>query len=335
MVKRLQLLIEDERRKNEISAQSFARLSAPNFNEEKALRIRMLQLEHDNSRLKIELRELQERLKTAYSEYDNLGNDLQMAGLSNRKPTAKSIEVVDASRIRAARDGLKCENCGLRRELRDMKLSKEAMIFEHEGLNKDKEILRLRAIIAEYQRLENRKTPTYSKTIDDDNFIRIMQIVRKMNARFDNDLKKYLFAIWRLKFLLKRTIRLKSEKVAINFKGSIQNLPSTDNLMILFRMLRCSLAGKVFELFLRSKDEATKKKSESFILFRINLEEFLNNEDRLILLILKLYKDMQRMLGDRLAKPRRIAKLHAMTSDPENPIEVDDAESVKYIIIKS
>lgn len=115
---------------------------------------------------------------------------------------------------------LKPENDLLKRELHDMKRSKEAMVFEHGGLKKDREILRLKGVVKEYKRLENKSFPTYRKQVDDPVFIKNVTIVHKMNARFDKDLMKYLFSIWRLKFMLKRTIRLKSTDSPLIFIDS-------------------------------------------------------------------------------------------------------------------
>jgi hypothetical protein len=38
-----------------------------------------------------------------------------------------------------------------------------------------------------------------------------IQIVKMMNKRHDEDLRPYLFSIWRLKFLLKRALRLQGK----------------------------------------------------------------------------------------------------------------------------
>lgn len=79
------------------------------------------------------------------------------------------------------------------------------------GLEKDGEILRLRKIVEEYRRKENKTTASYNKKTDDPDFNEKCLIVKKMNKRFDLDSRRYMFAIWRLKFLLKRTMRLKGK----------------------------------------------------------------------------------------------------------------------------
>ena len=97
--------------------------------------------------------------------------------------------------------------------------------------------------------------------------------------------------------------------------------------MSLFRLLRCSVAGKVFELFLRSKDESSKNKGESYIIFKINLEEFLKNEDKMLIIVLRLYREMIKMVGHLLPKASRILKMHHMDS-PEIQ-EIDDCKEIK------
>lgn len=115
--------------------------------------------------------------------------------------------------------------------------------------------------------------------------------------------------------------------MAISFKSGNIESQGNDQVMVLFKLLRCSVAGKVFELFLRSKEDENKAKGESFILFKINLEEFLRNEDKTLIIILQLYREMIKMVGHRLPKPSRLIKMREANSG--KLIEVDDAKEVK------
>jgi hypothetical protein len=119
--------------------------------------------------------------------------------------------------------------------------------------------------------------------------------------------------------------------MAISFKDNIsgQNDPllSNNRMMMLFVQLRGSLAKKIFEIYLRSKDYAAEKKNQSYIIFRTNLEEFISNEDKLLLIVLRLYIQMLKGLGDRLPKSNRIQKLVKLKSNKN--MEVDDYKDVK------
>ena len=233
------------------------------------------------------------------------------------------------------RDTMKSENLLLRDEIKGLQRSKEATLYEIDNLQAQEEIVQLRKIIEEYRRKETKHTATYNKKTDDPDFNEKCRIVKLMNKRFDGDMQRYLFAIWRLKFLVKRTIRLKGETMAIYFKNDIGGnknpLLTNDRLLYLFIQLRGSLAKKVFEIYLRSKDYAADKKNQSFIIFRTNIEEFISNEDQMLLIVLRLYVQMIQGLGDRLPKPSRIAKLNklAITGSNTKSMEIDDYKEVK------
>jgi hypothetical protein len=95
------------------------------------------------------------------------------------------------------------------RELKDIQKNKEFMLHEQDLLEKDREILRLRKLLAEKE--QEAKAWTHPRTkLDPEGFLaKSSVLVKAMNKRFDVDVQKYMFAIWRLKFLLKRGLRLK------------------------------------------------------------------------------------------------------------------------------
>lgn len=61
------------------------------------------------------------------------------------------------------------------------------------------------------------------------------------------------------------------------------------------------------------------------------MEEFISNEDQMLLIVLRLYVQMIQGLGDRLPKPSRITKLNRLASQGEGTaaMEIDDYKSVK------
>lgn len=123
--------------------------------------------------------------------------------------------------------------------------------------------------------------------------------------------------------------------MAISFKDNIGGgnnpLVANSRMMYLFTQLRGSLAKKIFEIYLRSKDHAAEKKNQSYIIFRTNLEEFISNEDKVLLIVLRLYVQLVKGLGDRLPKPNRIQKLGRLNNDPRGSsnMDVDDYKEVK------
>ena len=191
--------MEDANKRNEITTQTLSAFRVPKFEDEKALRTRLLMAENENRRLKDELNDL---IAKTSKVPDNML--FSTKDETERKMLQKMIDL---------KTDMKAENSLMRRELHDIMRSKEAMIYENEGLTKDQEINRLRRILQEYMRKENKRHPTYSKRDDDPDFNEKCLIVKMMNKRFDKDLMKYLFAIWRLKFLLKRTLRLKGKNL--------------------------------------------------------------------------------------------------------------------------
>lgn len=79
-------------------------------------------------------------------------------------------------------------------------------------LEKDKEILRLRKILEESNKVQSLPRNPYKKLEEGGILEEKIRIVKLMNRRHDEDLKPYMFAMWRLKFLLKRGLRLKGRK---------------------------------------------------------------------------------------------------------------------------
>lgn len=55
MIRKLECLLEDANKRNEITSQTFASFRVPKFEEEKALRSKLLLLENENLRLKDQL----------------------------------------------------------------------------------------------------------------------------------------------------------------------------------------------------------------------------------------------------------------------------------------
>lgn len=98
------------------------------------------------------------------------------------------------------------------RELKDIQKNKEFMLHEQDLLEKDREILRLRKLVGEKE--EARKACAHPRTkLDPEGFLaKSSLLVKAMNKRFDVDVQKYMFAIWRLKFLVKRGLRLKCKR---------------------------------------------------------------------------------------------------------------------------
>ena len=82
------------------------------------------------------------------------------------------------------------------------------MLHEQDILLKDKEILRLRKIVDEKE-AGQRVGKTVVAKLEEGGFLAHgINIVKLLNKRFDQDLVPHLFNIWRLKFLLKRTLKL-------------------------------------------------------------------------------------------------------------------------------
>lgn len=84
------------------------------------------------------------------------------------------------------------------------------MLYEQDLLEKDKEILRLRQLLKAHEDATMVGRDPVRKLVSGGLLDHGIQIVKMMNKRQDEDLKPYLFSIWRLKFLLKRALRLKS-----------------------------------------------------------------------------------------------------------------------------
>jgi hypothetical protein len=55
MIRKLECLLEDASKRNDITSQTFASFRVPKFEEEKALRSKLLMLENENLRLKDQL----------------------------------------------------------------------------------------------------------------------------------------------------------------------------------------------------------------------------------------------------------------------------------------
>ena len=134
MIKRLQLLLEDQTERNIMNNETLNHFEMPRFQEEKYLKKKLIEMEKDNLRLKDELNHL-------------LGQ--------TTKVKAPMIVEVEAPKPKA--DDRLC----------------------------------------------------YKEKCD---------LVELMNRRFDQDLVKYLFTIWRLRFMLKKTIRMKGKHKKIQLK---------------------------------------------------------------------------------------------------------------------
>ena len=67
-------------------------------------------------------------------------------------------------------DTMKAENRLLKTELRDIQRSKEVTLYEMDHLGKEEEILRLKKIVMEYRRKENKSSASYNKKTDDPDF---------------------------------------------------------------------------------------------------------------------------------------------------------------------
>jgi hypothetical protein len=87
------------------------------------------------------------------------------------------------------------------------------MLHEQDLLEKDREILRLRKLLEEKEAGKKVGKLNISKLEEGGYLAHGISIVKMMNKRFDRDLLPYLMQIWRLKFLLKRTMKLQGSNI--------------------------------------------------------------------------------------------------------------------------
>ena len=81
-------------------------------------------------------------------------------------------------------------------------------------LAKDREILRLRRIIEEQNRLIKAPTLNIRKLDPESSLSEKITLVKLINKRVDQDLRPYLMNIWKLKFLLKRALKLQCSNLS-------------------------------------------------------------------------------------------------------------------------
>ena len=196
-------MLDDQNIRNDITSQTLLSFTVPKFEEERRLRTQLLMAEKEILRLKEELKKYKNQRPG--EEDDILKHDNYVQNYIEKEVIKRmdNLPEIDGS--------LKKENLLLKKELTGLQRSKDLLLYEMEGLSKDEEINRLRRILLAYQRKEAKTYPTYSKRDDDPGFRGKYMLVHLMNRRFDRDLMQYLFKIWRFKYLLKTTIRMKSK----------------------------------------------------------------------------------------------------------------------------
>lgn len=102
---------------------------------------------------------------------------------------------------------------------------------------------------------------------------------------------------------------------------------SGDNsLMEVYKFLRATLAGKMLELYLRSKNSAFKHKKESYLIFKSNLDQFLTDELGVLSLLLQTFVSITVRCEPHLPKMDRLARIRGikaqgnLDSIPENQV---------------
>ena len=85
------------------------------------------------------------------------------------------------------------------------------------------------------------------------------------------------------------------EPMAIQVQaGTPVNTSGDNSLMEVYKFLRATLAGKLLELYLRSKNSAFKHKKESYLIFKTNLDQFLADELGVLTLLLQPFVSIYR-----------------------------------------
>ena len=104
---------------------------------------------------------------------------------------------------------------------------------------------------------------------------------------------------------------------------------NSDYILVLWRRLKTAIAAKVFDIYLRSKNEGVERKS--YILFKINIEELIGNDEKLLIIAVKVFLELCKALGDRIPRNDRIRKLMELEElkSKEIEVEIDDEKSVK------
>ena len=114
-----------------------------------------------------------------------------------------------------------------------------------------------------------------------------------------------------------------------NNKDKFELIERQKTLLFLWNKMRSALATRIFDIFLRSKNQGAQKKS--YILFKINMEEFIGNDDKLLLILLMVFVEMTKALGEKIPRNDRIRKLRKLEDlkDKEPKFDIDDYKEIK------
>lgn len=105
--------------------------------------------------------------------------------------------------------------------------------------------------------------------------------------------------------------------------------PVDDNVLFqVFVFMRTMMAGKLLQLYLRSKNSAYEHKRESYVLFKVSLQQLMADDGLgLMAVILTAFLRLMRRAKDRMPRMDRIAKLIDMGSG--KMVEVKDIQEFK------
>jgi hypothetical protein len=96
----------------------------------------------------------------------------------------------------------------------------------------------------------------------------------------------------------------------------------------MYMFLRATLANKLLELYFRSKNTAFQHKRESYLVFKVNLEQFLGDELGTLSLLLQTYMRLAVRGGVTIPAMERVIKARAI--DGKVLGEVPDLKEYKY-----
>jgi hypothetical protein len=80
------------------------------------------------------------------------------------------------------------------------------------------------------------------------------------------------------------------------------------------------LAGKLLQLYLRSKNAAFQHKRESYVIFKLNLAQFIADELGVLALLLQVFLRLARRGEGHLPRLERIDKLVRIGAQPMEPL---------------
>lgn len=101
----------------------------------------------------------------------------------------------------------------------------------------------------------------------------------------------------------------------------------SNKLYAAYCFLRTGITNKLFQLYLRSKNLAFEHQRESYLIFKLNLEQLVNDEVGVLCLFLQVYKRLQDACSKFLPRHDRIISLRTKLSS--KVVEVDGAKDYK------